>query len=403
MVALEYQIIDCDQHYYETRDCVTRHIEPMYRDKAARVVEAEDGSEEIYIGDRLYTFTEDPFTDTPVKPGSLREVLSNLGASAFDKKNQDRNIFDSDVIEPMRPEYQNRDSRLKLMDKQGVEAAILLPSFGVTIEHFMKDDPDLTRANLRAFNRWLNEDWGFNFKERIYAPPMLSLLDVESAVEELEWALSEGARIVHLRAGPQGGKSPADPCFDPFWSRVNEAKIAVAFHIGESGYNEMFSVAYGEKANPSSHKQSALQWSCFQGDRPIMDTMAALIYGNLFGRYPNIRVVSLENGCLWVSYLLKLMDKMVGMGRNGPWIGGRIKDRPSHIFKEHVYVAPYHEEDATKLANDMGVERVLCGSDFPHCEGLIEPEEFTSAMKNMNAADIKKVMRDNGNALLGRT
>ena len=36
--------------------------------------------------------------------------------------------------------------------------------------------------------------------------------------------------------GPMGNRSPADPVFDPFWARVNEARIPVTYHIGEPGF-----------------------------------------------------------------------------------------------------------------------------------------------------------------------
>jgi len=41
----------------------------------------------------------------------------------------------------------------------------------------------------QAFNRWLDEDWGFHYRERIFAAPYLSLAVVDEAVAELEWAL----------------------------------------------------------------------------------------------------------------------------------------------------------------------------------------------------------------------
>ena len=62
-----------------------------------------------------------------------------------------------------------------------------------------------------------------------------------------------------------------------------------------------------------------------------------------------MQCLSVENGSLWVSYLLNVMNKMNGMGRNGPWLGGRISMRPSEIFCAHVSVAPYHEEDIAAL------------------------------------------------------
>ena len=35
----------------------------------------------------------------------------------------------------MQPEFQDREARLRLMDRQGIESAILLPSLGVCVEH----------------------------------------------------------------------------------------------------------------------------------------------------------------------------------------------------------------------------------------------------------------------------
>ena len=207
--------------------------------------------------------------------------------------------------------------------------------------------------------------------------------------------------MLSLRPGPAFGRSPADPYFDPVWSRIEEAGCVVAFHIGESGYNEMMSVHFGEEPNPSSHLQSAFQWSCCYGDRPIMDTFASLIFGNLFGRFPGLRVASVENGSLFVPYLMRVMDKMGGMGRNGPWPGGRIREKPSAILKRHVFVSPYHEEDIVSLVQEIGVSQVLFGSDFPHPEGLAEPRHFLKEIDALDPSDIRRIMRDNTRQLLG--
>jgi predicted TIM-barrel fold metal-dependent hydrolase len=162
------------------------------------------------------------------------------------------------------------------------------------------------------------------------------------------------------------------------------------------------SVHFGEQANPSSHRQSALQWSCFYGDRPISDTIAALIFHNLFGRFPRVRVASVENGSLFVPYLMKLMDKMGGMGRNGPWIGGRIRERPSAILKRHVFVSPHHEEDVPALIGEIGASQVLFGSDYPHSEGLAEPRDFAEGLAGVPEDRVRMVMRDNALGLVGR-
>jgi predicted TIM-barrel fold metal-dependent hydrolase len=367
MTKLPFGIFDGDNHYYEPRDAFTRYIEPRFRERAVRAVKAE-GGERIMIGEREFHFLDDTFSsfDRTLRPGSLREFLKSLGS--------ERLVEPESVEIPMDRAFVDRDARLARMDEQGVESALLFPTLGVCVEHFLKDDVPESYANLRAFNRWLHETWGFSFRGRIYASPILSLLDPDEALRDLEWALAHDARIVNLRTGPAGGRSPADPIFDRVWSLANEAKLTVAYHVGEAGYNEMMSVHWGEEANPASHHQSAFQWVCMYGDRPIMDSICNLIMANFFGRYPNVKVLSVENGSLWVPYLMKVMDKMKGMGRNGPWPGGRVTGRASEIFKQHVFVNPYHEEDHKALAELIGAERVVFGSDYPHAECVPHPD-----------------------------
>lgn len=396
MAPREFGLFDADNHYYEPRDAFTRYMEPRHRDKAIVVKQGPGGEEQVWVGARPFTFLADMELnfDTTLRPGSLREFLRSLASD--DPKEA------AAVQVPVEPAFVRRDARLALMDEQGIESALLFPTLGVCVEHFMKDDVEQTYANLRAFNRWLLEEWGFAWRGRIFAPPILSLLDVAEAVKDLEWALANGARMITIRIGPAAGRSPADPHFDPFWARANEAGLTVAYHVGESGYNEMMSVHWGEAPNPSSHSQSAFQWTNFYGDRPIMDTVSALILHNLFGRYPRIRVLSVENGSLWVPYLLKVMDKMKGMGRGGPWIGGYVKGRPSEIFREHVYVNPYHEEDHAFLASLIGADHVVYGSDFPHPECVPHPDEWLADIAGkLSPEALRKVMRDNARGLVG--
>ena len=389
--TIDYPIFDADNHYYEPFDCFTRHMDPKYADRAVRFVDDAEGGH-FMIGERRYTYGAFYRDNCPI-PGSLIAYLRSLKKGGAH--------LASGIDEPMQPAYQDREARLALMDEQGVESCVLLPTFAVTVEHFMKHDPIATMANVVSFNKWLDEDWGFARDERIFPAAMMSLVDLDAAVAELERVLAQGARLIHLLAGPQAGRSPADPYFDPFWARIEEAGAVVAFHTGETGYNEMFSTAWGEDPNPTSFTQSAFQWMNFFGDRPIMETLSSLLFMNLFERFPNVHVASIEFGSIWVRYLLDSIDKKRGMGRNGPWPGGRPKNRPSETFREHVYVAPFPEDDVSLLIELLGPERVLCGSDFPHAEGISRPLDFARLLENQ-PSDVKRlVMRDNGRRLVG--
>jgi predicted TIM-barrel fold metal-dependent hydrolase len=383
-------LFDADNHYYEPPDCFTRYMAAEHMDEAVRVVGGGDDAR-VMVGDRPFTFLAEPFSDMHVKPGALREMLRNLKAGLAPDENP--------AVEPVAPAYVDHDARVATMDDQGLDATVLFPTLAVCVEHFMKDDPARTFLNVHAFNRWLDDEWGFGRDGRIHAVPLMSLLDVDAAVAELDEVMARGARFIHLRPGPQDGHNPADPMFDPFWSRVDEAGLTVAFHISESGYNEAFSVHWGEEANPRSHEQSAFQWTSFYGDLPIMHTIAGLVFHNFFGRFPHVRVMSVENGSLWVPYLLAAMDKMKGMGRNGPWPGGYVSGRPSEIVREKVFVSPYHEEDIGALADVLGAGQILFGSDYPHAEGLADPLSFRESLAGLSDADQALIMGETMAAL----
>jgi predicted TIM-barrel fold metal-dependent hydrolase len=230
---------------------------------------------------------------------------------------------------------------------------------------------------------------------------MISLLDVDLACRETTRVLDAGARMVHLLTGPVAGRSPADPHFDPFWSIVNEARVPVVYHIGDAGYSAMFGTAWGENPNPNVRKMTAFQWAFLHGDLPLMQTLGALVYHNLFGRFPDVRVVSIENGSDWLEYLLLHLDKKKGMGRQGEWLGGYFRGRPSEILKRHLSLTPYPEDDVRELVDVMGAEHVLFGSDYPHPEGLAEPNTFADLLRGLDDADVRRVMRSNTAELLG--
>lgn len=388
--SLAYATIDADNHYYETRDAFTRHIESRYRARSIHTT-VVDGEEIFLVDERPYHFAPVKFEKTN-PPGSLtaslRDPTKRSYASTFSE-------------EEMLPAFQNRDARLALMDRQNLEAAILLPSLAVCVEHPLRHDPTLTAAVLRAFNRWLEDEWGYAYQDRIFGVPLIGLRDLEAGCAEFERVLEAGARLIHLQAGPIDERSPADPYFDPFWARVNEAQIPVVYHIGDSGYNALFGTAWGEDPNPSVRTQSAFQWAFMHGDRPIMETLGALTYHNLFGRYPDLRIVSIENGSDWVAYLLKQLDKKKGMGRQGPWPGGYFKGRPSEILKRHLSLTPYPEDDVRALIERMGDEHVLFGSDYPHPEGLAQPNAFAKLIDGLDDAATRRVMRGNTARLLG--
>jgi predicted TIM-barrel fold metal-dependent hydrolase len=271
-------------------------------------------------------------------------------------------------------------------------------------EHYV-DDTDALYANLRSFNRWYDETWGFNFEDRLYATAVLSLRDLDQAVALTDDVLARGAKVVLLPTGPAYGRSPGDPYFDPVWSRLNEAGVTVAFHIMPYWYFDAISPAWGHDPDPSAWRMSAWQWMNIYGERPIVDTLSAVIFDNVFGRFPNLMALIAEHGASWVPHTLSHLDKSRGMGRNGPWIGGKLTERPSAIFKRHVRVAPYPEDDIPWIVENLGGDSscIVMGSDFPHAEGLAEPADFVKLLDPLDDTAKRAIMRTNAERLFDRS
>jgi predicted TIM-barrel fold metal-dependent hydrolase len=396
MSATPFGIFDADNHYYESRDAFTRHLDPRLADRAVRVVTDAAGKDTILVGGRKHHFTPPTFERVP-PPGHLKEMLTAHGEGSA-----------ASFLEPMRAEYQDKKARLAVMDAQGVESILLFPTLGVTVEHALRGDPEATFAALGAFNRWLEEDWGFGADGRVFGVPLLSLVDVELAVAELERLLARGARMVHLLAGPVlapdgTGRSPGDPHFDPVWARLAEARVPVAYHAAESGYNELLSTQWGHRARPRSHHQSAWQNAFCFIEAPIVHTLGALVFDNLFGRFPALRVATVECGSAWVPQLLPRLDHAQrSCTTHSPWLGGRVADRASDVFRAHVRVNPFPEENHARLFEWLGPEQILFGSDWPHPEGIPEPRRYPDFLPaGTTSAAVRLMMRDNARELLG--
>ena len=391
MTGTAFGIFDADNHYYEPRDAFSRHLDPRFAERGVRVVTDASGKDTIFVAGRKHHFTPPTFELVP-PPGHLAEMMRAHGEGTA-----------ASFLRPMRPEYQQKSARLAAMDAQGVESVLLFPTLGVTVEHALREDPEATFAALGAFNRWLEEDWGFGADGRIFGVPLLSLVDVDRAVKELERVLARGARMVHLNVGPVNGRSPGDPHFDPFWSRLAEARVPVAYHASESGYNELYSAQWGHAPRPRSHHMSAWQNAFCFIEAPLMHTLGALIFDNVFGRFPDLRVATIECGASWATYLLPRLDKaQMSCTKHAPWIGGRVMDRASEVFKAHVYVNPYPEEDHAKIFASLPSEKLLFGSDWPHPEGMPEPRKYPDYLPPGTTPEaIARMMRGNARELLG--
>jgi predicted TIM-barrel fold metal-dependent hydrolase len=386
---LDFPVFDADNHYYEALDAFTRHLDPSMRKRGMQWATI-DGKQRLLVGGQVNRFIPNPTFDPVSKPGALSEYF-RAKAGVGDM----RAAFGE--LDPMeeRPEYRDRDARLKVMDQQGLEACLMLPTLGVGMETALEEDPAALTASFRAFNRWLDEDWGFNYHDRIYAAPYVTLLDVDWAIEELEYALAHDARVILMRPGsvygPERRRTPGDPEHDAFWARLNEAGVTLVVHGGDSGYAP-YQQLWGLAGETEAFRHPVL--TRLLSASPIHDMMASLLADRLFERFPNLRVATIETGSGWVKPLLKRLQKVTVQVPNA------FDENPYDLFMEHVWVSPFFEDDVMGLIDVVGADRVVFGSDWPHAEGLADPTSFIKEIDGVGDADAKKIMHDNARQLV---
>jgi predicted TIM-barrel fold metal-dependent hydrolase len=424
---LGYLINDADNHFTEPPDCFERYIDPSKADLAIRYVRSASGERmQLFAGKpskfsvEQVTFSADELKKMlgetehlkkePVEEESKADMRGGIPGTLLNRLNPLKGLSEEEraklVAEFRRQSeaYGNRDLRLALMDSQGIEKALMFPAAAHDIEYEFADNVDALYANIRAFNRWMLEEVGYIADGRMYLPPYIALADTELAIKELETVMADGAAIIQTKAGhahggrdnPFGGRSPADPIFDDFWSRANEAGLRLAVHLGGTDYQK-YGADWSENPDDTFGRFDAFQWMMYWGDRPAMDLVAGLILHNFFGRFPNIKVCLSECGTVWLPYTLRKMDHAYLMGRKAKWSEtGRLEKRPSEIFREHFVVAPYPEENVQRVVADAGIEPIVFGSDFPHGEGLPYPYKYVDAqLSGFSAEDQRRIMRDN--------
>ncbi len=389
MARLPYPVYDADNHLYEPEEAMTAHLPRKWKNEF-RYVQVE-GRTKLAIGGVISDYIPNPTFEVLAAPGAHEKWYRAQNHEGLTL----RELSGKPISCPSA--YRNGADRLKLMDEQGLHATLIFPTLASAVEERMNYDHELMNAVIHSLNVWMDEQWGFAREGRLFAVPFVTLMDVDLAIAELEWALAHGARTVGLRPAPvpgyRGSRSPGAREFDPFWARVQEAGIFVSMHASDSGYDRFVRMWEGGKEFLAFAPTPLKQCLAVQ-DRAIADALAALVCHGVFDRFPGVRVASIENGSKWVRDLLARLEHAYGQ------MPKEFSRHPIETFRRHVSVAPFYEEPIDELAGLIGVSQVLFGSDYPHPEGLASPLDFVDELAKLRPADQERIMSSNLKALL---
>ena len=390
MASLDFKAFDADNHYYEAEDAFIRHVDPKMHKRCMQWAEI-NGRKRLLVGGRVNRFIPNPTFDPVARPGCLDDYFRGKVA-------KDDIVAAFGELVPIPDEYRDRDKRLQVMDQQNLESCFLFPTLGVGMESSLDHDTEAVLTAFAAFNKWIHEDWGFSYKNRIFAAGYVTLADVDWALDQLDWMIERDVRAVNMRPssvpdGKGGRRSLGDPAHDPFWKKMNQHGITLAIHSGDAGY-EFLSDYWGVTAEFESFRQNAFKSLLTYS--PISDALASLIGEGVLSEHTNIRVATIETGSEWVQPLFKKFDKTYRQQKH------MFVEDPIEVFCRQVWVSPYYEDDLLDLRSKIGADHMLFGSDWPHAEGLPEPTDFVHDLEGFDSSEIRKIMRDNGLSLTQR-
>lgn len=373
MNAQRPPVVDADGHILEPRDVWLRYMEPALRERAIRIDRDADGVEVLLVDGRSHL--------------GLRGRLGALGGIGMEAE-QLMTVGQRSYEDGCPPGGYDPAARLRIMDQEGIDVALLYPTIGIAWEGLVRDAA-LATAYSRAYNRWL-VDFCSHDRRRLVPIAHICLLDPAGAVEEVKRARRDGCAGVYLSPDPpaRGGRQFNDDELAPFWETVQDLDMPIAFHVVARDGGLLLPWLGG--------KTDTIGETVFSFTFLALDVMAAftsMLSRGLFERYPRLRCAVLEAGSNWITAWLDRMDhKFEIMRAFSP-----MKLLPSEYFKRQCVISAEPDESITaQIIEHLGADYVIWASDYPHLDASFDVVgQLRRRIANLPVAWQRKVLGEN--------
>ena len=334
-----FGFISSDDHVLEHPEVWTQRLSPAkWGDRIPHLAEHADGTQHWLVDGQLVPL-----------PG-----VGSVGATLADRTKEPQRW------EAVAPMAYVPSERLKAMDADGVDAAVLYPTIaGLAGETFGRlTDPDLERACIQAYNDWLIEDWA-SISSRFVPQCLVPIYPVEATIAEIKRAVAKGHRGVvypaipmHLRKVPHIN----EPEYDPVWATCQELGVPICFHAGASPDIQF----------PPDPAFSPAISEAFQAlTRPFS---SATVLGNflvsrILARFPDLKVVFAESALGWGVFALEAADYHFEQFR----LDLQGYDRkPTEMFKQQCYFTGWYDRESLRhTTRFLGSANILWSTNFP--------------------------------------
>jgi predicted TIM-barrel fold metal-dependent hydrolase len=338
------RVIDADGHVEENPVTFSdKYFDPAFRSMRPQVVPgSEDGLAYWMIDEQLF-------------PRRVGRGCNNLGTpTSYNGKPVRHAQRKVDTVGGM--ELTNLSERLQIMDEENIWLQVLYPT--LFLAYPLSCNPAYVTAMCDAYNRWLGDI--LSGQERLKWVGVVNLDDIPAAGRQVRESKKLGA-VGMMILGTAGDRLLDDSSLLPFYEAVAEANLPLAVHVGWGcpAINNLYTHIY-----PSG----VIAFSM-----PVLMGLVSMMSGGIFDRFPSLRVVYLEAGCLWVHFILeRLHHRFQHSSKNLANVVSRTApiqklDPMEYVKKGNLYFSAEIEDVLLPQVLDLvGEGQIVFGSDMPH-------------------------------------
>jgi predicted TIM-barrel fold metal-dependent hydrolase len=347
-------VIDSDQHLYESRAMWREHIDPSMRDEALDIVDDDLGYPWLTWRGRRLGLCDVQIPGDTVSLGQRRQAQLAGEPSNYD--------YDETVPDA----YWEPRARVDQISAMGLDGAVLFPNYGLLWERRLGESLSALTANMGAWNRWCGTvvaDGG----GRLHPVAHLTLRDPEWLDAQLAALEAAGVQLGMIAPASIDGRPLSHPDHDRMWAAFVEHGVTPVFHVADQPrlLDEAFYTDPDESFVPVL--ESVFLWV------PPAVAITDMIVNGVFDRHPRLRVGVVELSAVWVPQYLMMLDggfDFTSRLNGGPPVP--LSLRPSEYFRRHVRVSSFSYEQPVRLASKSD-DLYMCCSDYPHSEGTSTP------------------------------
>ena len=357
--VVDTPIISADSHITEPGWTYVDNIDPAYRDRAPYLIDEQPDGAAFHV------------------PG-MRQVI-HLGLHSAAGRASDALQMRGTPFADLHRAGWDAEARVEAQRADGLDGEVIYPSVGMLLCNH--PDLDLKKAMFDAYNRWIAEYCAVD-PTRLYGCGQTAMRTPEEGVADLEAIKAAGLRGVMLPGTPgpayEDGPDYDDPAWDDVYRAAIDLELVLSFHI-----------LTGKSYQPRGPKLNNFM-SIIRGNQDLIGTF---IFGGVFDRVPDLKIVCVEADAGWVPHYAYRMDHAYNRHRN--WLKGGLADlerKPSDYFADHVYVTFQDDWSAFRMAEAglINPDRLLWANDFPHSDSTWP---YSQHMLAEQTADLPEVSR----------